>query len=181
MCEMAVHGSCLFLILPLTCVGRTKTWACGTYLDSLSCCISNLISHFIESKTAVHFNVSNRHLCGATCLIHKHTPTLNKLHNGASAALPPQHCDGEVTVRQEVQLWRPAAGTHDSRQCCNDCRRLSCSDGLDTGSELRWVLRPPEIQSKHRVPVKSFARRRLPTLPMCASMAKHALAWRSRL
>ena len=103
-CEVAVHGSCLFLILPLTCVGRTKTWTCGTYLDTFSCCISNLVSRFIESKTAVPFDVSKRHLCGATCLIHEHTPALDELHNGTSSALPPQHCDGEFTVRQEVQL-----------------------------------------------------------------------------
>ena len=46
-CEMVV----LFLFLPLTCNRGTKTWGCGTYPDSFSCCSSNTVSHFIEAKT----------------------------------------------------------------------------------------------------------------------------------
>ena len=52
-------------------------------------------------------------------------------------------------------------------------------DSVDAAGES--VLCLPENQSNHRVPVKSFARGLLPTLPTYACVAKHVPAWQSRL
>ena len=130
----------LFLFLPLTCNRGTKTWGCSTYPDSFSCCISNTVRHLIEQQTIVRFDMLKRHLRDATCLIHERSPALDELHIGASSTLALQYLDREHTVRKEIQLRRLAAGTQNSRKCCNDCRKFGCTDGLDTGSKILWVL-----------------------------------------
>ena len=44
-------GPKVVLASPLTCNKGAKTWGCGTYPESLFCCISNTVSHYIEAKT----------------------------------------------------------------------------------------------------------------------------------
>ena len=160
-CETVV----LYLFLPLTCNRGTKTRGCSTYPDSFPCCISNTVRHFIETKATMRFDMLKRHLRDATCLVHERSPALDELYIGACSTLPLPHLDRET---RSEKIQRLAAGTQNNRKCCNDCRKFGCTDGLDTGPKILWMLLVssvqclPEIQSKHPALANSFARGLLP-------------------